>query len=53
MNLAFSDEPITSETRLAWAGRVRPTFTKHRYRRSKGKFSGTSCICFHPEPVTS
>jgi hypothetical protein len=35
------------------AGRVRLTFEKYRYRRSKGKFSATIWMCRHAEAVSA
>jgi len=49
---ATMDE-MTVEVDAGWAGRVRLKCTKHRYRRSKGKFSATTWICRHAEAVAT
>lgn len=39
------------EVDAGWLGRVRLTFSKHKYRRPKGKFSAVSWRCGFAEAV--
>lgn len=45
------DEQMRVEIDAGWAGRVRLTFTKFRYRRPKAKASSVFWNCKHAEAV--
>jgi hypothetical protein len=49
---AEADE-MTVEVAAGWAGRVKLTFTKHRYRRSNAKASYVSWICRRADAVVT
>lgn len=45
------DDEMYVEVDAGWLGRVRLKFSKHKYRRPKGKFSAVSWQCGYAEAV--